>query len=48
MGYILEWESDRHPRFIRTGHKRNKKLDKQKYKRIAKTKKKSKRANRKG
>ena len=47
MGYIMEWESDENPRFIRTGHKRNEKLDKHKYKRIAKAKKKSKRANRK-
>ena len=47
MGYIMDWGSDEKPRFIRIGHKRNKKLDKQKYKRIARQKKKSKRANRK-
>ena len=47
MGYIMDWKSDEKPRFVRTGYKRNKKLDKQKYKRIARQKKKSKRANRK-
>ena len=48
MAYEMLWESDsQDPLFIRCGHKKKKKVDKQKYKRITKEKKKSRRINRK-